>query len=100
MPSPFDSLCVFCGSGSGTNPTFVEAARETGRLLAERSIRVVYGGGNVGLIYDELVAFCGKTQVEAGFISAEGAANLVIDDTAPGLLERLEAAVLTGPSAL
>ncbi len=50
MSSPFQSLCVFCGSRSGSNPAFEAAARATGRLLAERGIRLVYGGGSLGLM--------------------------------------------------
>jgi uncharacterized protein (TIGR00730 family) len=44
------SLCVFCGSRSGTNPAFEAVARETGRLLADRGMRLVYGGGSLGLM--------------------------------------------------
>jgi uncharacterized protein (TIGR00730 family) len=44
------SICVYCGSGPGTNPKFVEATREFGRILAENGIRLVYGGGSVGLM--------------------------------------------------
>jgi hypothetical protein len=44
------SICVYCGSGPGTNPAFVAAAREFGRILAENGIRLVYGGGSVGLM--------------------------------------------------
>lgn len=50
MPPAIQSLCVFCGSRGGTNPAFEEAARETGRLLGERGIRLVYGGGGLGLM--------------------------------------------------
>ncbi len=44
------SLCVFCGSNAGARPAYAEAARQVGRLLAESGIRLVYGGGNVGLM--------------------------------------------------
>lgn len=44
------SLAVFCGSSSGRNPAYVEAARRTGRLLAEKKITLVYGGGRVGMM--------------------------------------------------
>jgi uncharacterized protein (TIGR00730 family) len=44
------SICVYCGSGPGTNPAFVAAARAFGRILAENGIRLVYGGGSVGLM--------------------------------------------------
>ena len=43
-------VCVFCGSSAGTRPVYAEAARATGRLLAERGIGLVYGGGRVGLM--------------------------------------------------
>jgi uncharacterized protein (TIGR00730 family) len=44
------SICVYCGSGPGTNPAFMEAARQFGRILAENGIRLVYGGGSGGLM--------------------------------------------------
>jgi uncharacterized protein (TIGR00730 family) len=44
------SICVYCGSGPGTNPAFMEAARRFGRILAESRIALVYGGGSAGLM--------------------------------------------------
>jgi uncharacterized protein (TIGR00730 family) len=44
------NVCVFCGSGAGSNPAFSAAARELGVLFAGSSIRLVYGGGNIGLM--------------------------------------------------
>lgn len=43
-------ICVFCGSSSGTGEAYLLAAREVGRLLCERGIELVYGGGRVGLM--------------------------------------------------
>ncbi len=43
-------ICVFCGSNAGHDPLYRAAAEELGRLLAERQIELVYGGGNVGLM--------------------------------------------------
>ncbi len=43
-------ICVFCGSQAGLSPDYARAAVETGRLLAERGLGLVYGGGNVGLM--------------------------------------------------
>jgi uncharacterized protein (TIGR00730 family) len=43
-------VAVFCGSNHGNDPRFGDAARELGRLLVERGIGLVYGGGNVGLM--------------------------------------------------
>lgn len=44
------SVCVYCGSNFGTDPIYTEAARAMGRTLAERGLRLVYGGGQVGLM--------------------------------------------------
>jgi uncharacterized protein (TIGR00730 family) len=44
------TVCVYCGSGSGSNPRFVEAATALGKDFAENGIRLVYGGGSVGLM--------------------------------------------------
>jgi uncharacterized protein (TIGR00730 family) len=48
--SKIKSICVYCGSGPGTNPAFMEAARRFGRILAENRIGLVYGGGSAGLM--------------------------------------------------
>ena len=44
------SICVFCGSSQGTNPEYVEYATKLGAEMARRGIKLVYGGGNVGLM--------------------------------------------------
>jgi uncharacterized protein (TIGR00730 family) len=44
------SVCVYCGSGPGANPRFTEAASSFGKLLASNDIRLIYGGGSVGLM--------------------------------------------------
>ena len=46
----FRRMCVFCGSNPGVNPAYKNAAAGLGRLLAERKIELVYGGGNIGLM--------------------------------------------------
>src|SRR3712207_2345887 len=48
--SEIRSICVYCGSGFGGNPAFVEAAAALGQSMAEQGISLVYGGGNVGLM--------------------------------------------------
>jgi uncharacterized protein (TIGR00730 family) len=45
-----DSVCVFCGSRDGDNPAYVAAAQATGRAIARRGWKLVYGGGHVGLM--------------------------------------------------
>ncbi|RKP57861.1 TIGR00730 family Rossman fold protein [Pararobbsia silviterrae] len=44
------SVCVYCGSSSGADPVYADAARAFGRALAESGITLVYGGGKVGLM--------------------------------------------------
>ncbi|KAL5765707.1 hypothetical protein ACOSP7_016324 [Xanthoceras sorbifolium] len=46
----FTNICVFCGSSSGKNREFEEAADQLGRILAEKRIHLVYGGSNLGLM--------------------------------------------------
>ena len=50
MMTKIKTVCVYCGSGPGTNPRFVEAAKAFGKSLAENGIRLVYGGGSIGLM--------------------------------------------------
>lgn len=44
------TICVYCGSGPGTNPHFIETAKALGKIFAENKIRLVYGGGSLGLM--------------------------------------------------
>jgi uncharacterized protein (TIGR00730 family) len=44
------SIAVYCGSSPGNDPCFIGIARETGRVLARRGIRLIYGGGGVGMM--------------------------------------------------
>ena len=44
------AVCVFCGSSVGSRPIYSEAARRLGTVVAERGLRLVYGGGKVGLM--------------------------------------------------
>ncbi len=48
--STIQNICVYCGSGPGLNPAYAAAARDFGRILAERRIGLVYGGGSLGLM--------------------------------------------------
>jgi uncharacterized protein (TIGR00730 family) len=43
-------ICVFCGSASGVNPAYAEAARAMGREIVARGMALVFGGGQVGLM--------------------------------------------------
>jgi uncharacterized protein (TIGR00730 family) len=48
--STIKTVCVYCGSGPGTNPSFVESAIALGKSLAENGVGLVYGGGSIGLM--------------------------------------------------
>jgi uncharacterized protein (TIGR00730 family) len=48
--STLKRICVYCGSGPGSDPAFVAAARAFGAALADNGIGLVYGGGSVGLM--------------------------------------------------
>lgn len=48
--SDISAICVFCGSRTGCDPAYENAARALGHLMAEKGIRLVYGGGHVGLM--------------------------------------------------
>lgn len=54
-------LAVFCGSGIGKDPAYREAARETGRLMAQKNIGLVYGGASIGIM-----GIIADTLLEAG----------------------------------
>jgi uncharacterized protein (TIGR00730 family) len=44
------NICVYCGSGVGTNPAYAAAARRLGQIMATERIGLVYGGGGLGLM--------------------------------------------------
>ena len=46
----FTKICVFCGSSPGKTSEFIEAAETLSKMLAERNIHLVYGGGSLGLM--------------------------------------------------
>jgi uncharacterized protein (TIGR00730 family) len=57
------NITVFCGSSSGVRTEYAEAAKNLARLLVENGIRLVYGGGNIGLmgiIADEVMKLGGE----------------------------------------
>ena len=57
------NITVFCGSSSGFRVEYTEAAVNLAHCLAERNIRLIYGGGNVGLmgiIADEVMRLGGE----------------------------------------
>ena len=62
-PNLVCSICVFCGAGRGDKPAYKEAAADLGTQMAESGLRLVYGGGNVGImgaVADAVLAGGGK----------------------------------------
>jgi uncharacterized protein (TIGR00730 family) len=56
-------LCIYCGTGSGVDPAYLEAAKATATLFAQEGIEIVYGGAIVGLmgaVADAALAAGGK----------------------------------------
>lgn len=47
---PLNAICIFCASANGADPAFLTAAKQTGQLLAEKNIALIYGGAKVGLM--------------------------------------------------
>lgn len=57
------TITVFCGSNPGVRPEYKQAAQKLAAALVKRNIRLVYGGGNVGLmgiIADEVMKLGGE----------------------------------------
>jgi uncharacterized protein (TIGR00730 family) len=48
--SKIRKICVYCGSGPGNDPAFVQAARAFGKILAQNDVGLVYGGGAIGIM--------------------------------------------------
>lgn len=44
------NICVYCGASTGNNPAYTEAAQQLGKAIAQQGRRLVYGGGNKGLM--------------------------------------------------
>jgi hypothetical protein len=69
-------ICVYCGSNTGARPDYRVAAERLGRLLAERRLGLVYGGGNIGLmgvVADAVLAAGGEAigVIPRGFVEKE-----------------------------
>jgi uncharacterized protein (TIGR00730 family) len=51
IPNPsLESVCVYCGSSDAANPAWLEHAAALGAALAAEGLKLVYGGGGVGLM--------------------------------------------------
>jgi uncharacterized protein (TIGR00730 family) len=66
--SKIKAICVYCGSSPGTDPAFIETARGFGKILAENGVRLVYGGGSIGLMGAVAAAVIENGGVATGII--------------------------------
>ncbi len=92
------SVAVFCGSRFGADPAYAAAARATGEGLARAGIRLIYGGGKVGLmgvLADAAIAAGGAVSgVIPDFLSTrevmhEQVADLTITDSMHSRKQRM-----------
>lgn len=103
------SIAVFCGANTGNQPWFAEQAALLGQTLAERGIRVIFGGGSVGLmgvLADAVLAHQGQItgiithQLNNLELGHPGVADMVVVETMSErrtLLLRETDAVITMP---
>jgi uncharacterized protein (TIGR00730 family) len=61
LPASIGSVCVYCASSDAADPAYMEAAAAFGKTLAREGLRLVYGGGNIGLM-----GACARAANEAG----------------------------------
>jgi uncharacterized protein (TIGR00730 family) len=63
-----EGVCVYCGSGKGLDGTYAVAARKLGKALADNGIRLIYGGGSLGLMGEVAKATLGSGGKVTGII--------------------------------
>ncbi len=81
VPSPIQGVCVYCGSGKGLNPAYAVAARKLGKALADHNLRLVYGGGSLGLMGEVARATLGGGGKVTGIIpDFLGAREMMLKD--------------------
>lgn len=90
MSQVIKSICVYCGASRGVSDTFTKIAQDLGRELGERGIRLVYGGGGIGLmgaVADATIAAGGEVigiipqHLERAELGHRGLTELKIVDT-------------------
>jgi len=84
MTASINSLCVYCGAAVGRDPAYRAIAERLGRHIAENNVRLIYGGGRVGLmgvIADAVKAAGGHvTGVIPNFLEAREVGNRQVDE--------------------
>jgi uncharacterized protein (TIGR00730 family) len=82
--SGISSVCVYCGSSTGQSEALRDAAADFGGILARNDVRLVYGGGNVGLmgiVADAVLTAGGTvTGVIPGFLDEAERAHLSVTE--------------------
>lgn len=80
-------ISVFCGSRSGNNPLYTQAAQELGRLFVQNNITLIFGGGSIGLMgamADEMISLHGKViGVLPRFFNAEAVGHKNVTEMIP-----------------
>jgi uncharacterized protein (TIGR00730 family) len=84
--SKIRKICVYCGSGPGTDPAFVEAARAFGKILAKNGIGLIYGGGAIGIMGELSRAVLDNGGEATGIIPEFLVAREHAKDSANGLI--------------
>jgi hypothetical protein len=84
--SKIRKICVYCGSGPGTDPAFVEAARAFGKILAKNGIGLIYGGGAIGIMGELSRAMLDNGGEATGIIPEFLVAREHAKDSANGLI--------------
>jgi hypothetical protein len=96
--STISSVCVYCGSRHGDRQAYAEAARQVGEALAAAGIRLVYGGGSVGLmgvVADATLAAGGEAvgviprHLNAAEIAHAGLTEIVVVDSMHARKQRM-----------
>lgn len=67
-PAKIEGVCVYCGSGKGVDTAYAIAARKLGKALADNGIRLIYGGGSLGLMGEVARATLGAGGKVTGII--------------------------------
>jgi uncharacterized protein (TIGR00730 family) len=81
LQSSIKGVCVYCGSGKGQNTAYTVAARKLGKAFADHGIRLVYGGGGLGLMGEVARAALGAGGKVTGIIpNFLGAREVMLKD--------------------
>ena len=101
------AVTIFCGSKPGTDPAYLTDAKELGTLLAKNAIKIVYGGGNKGIMGEVANASLAAGGKVIGIIPKllieweaqhEGLTELIVTETMHSrkllLFDKCEAAII------